>query len=410
VSTEPNDERKGEPSEIKWGVPLMKGIKATSLSILAEPYSKNIATRQSRRAVIFVSSTDTDASEMQYSAFQLQLSMKDTIKSEKKSFSILTKNVISGIIKDGTRSIGPISSIYLAGASFRFDLENPGKQRRPLSEFWQLSFVFKRSTNTLLVLLKDAPSESFVVTLGVARTPGGLEVISLDSANNAWTAPVINAAEVSKVWLVDIVHGGTRRVDTFVWAVELLNGELFCWSVPSLLGSADGETDDFRLSWFVKEAEIARPKGLRPPTLVCKRETRNDKRRFLLGILSHVGTSSDWMQQSSSGCQADIAMGPVPRSSYGCGLRAGQGSKTIHRMAISEFSGEEFSTNVLVSEVYGPSDFLMTPPAFVPSLYSMFLEAAYVRTEVAVIEESKAEGSSEVLDEENTRISVSPIM
>jgi hypothetical protein len=124
---------------------------------------------------------------------------------------------------------------------------------------------------------------------------------------------------------------------------------------------------------------------------------------------SHVGTSSDWMQQSSSGCQADIAMGPVPRSSYGCGLRAGQGSKKVHRMAISEFSGEEFSTNVLVSEVYGPSDFLMTPPAFVPSLYSMFLEAAYARTEVAVIEESKAEGSSEVLNEENTRISVSKI-
>jgi hypothetical protein len=143
VSTESNDERKGEPSEIRWGVPLMKGIKATSLSILAEPYSKNKATRQSRRAVVFVSSTDADASEMHYSAFQLQLSKEDTIRSEKKSFSILTKNVISGILKDGTRSVGPISSIYLAGASFRFDLENPGRQRRSLFEFWRFSLVFK---------------------------------------------------------------------------------------------------------------------------------------------------------------------------------------------------------------------------------------------------------------------------
>lgn len=232
-------------------------------------------------------------------------------------------------------------------------------------------------------------------------------MISLDSSNKAWTSPVVTADEVSKVWLVDIVHGEGRRLDAFVWAVELLNGELFCWSVPSLLGSPDQNDEEFHLSWLVKEAKIARPKGLRPPTLVCKRETRNDKRRFLLGILSHVGTSSDWMQQSSSGCQADIAMGPVPRSSYGCGLRAGQGSKKVNRRALSEFSGEEFSTNVLVSEVFGPGDILMTPPAFVPSLYSMFLEAAYLRTEVAVIEESRAEGSSEFLDEENTRRSVS---
>lgn len=127
VSIEQSDARKGgESSETQLGVPLMKNIKATSLSILAEPYSKNKAAKQARRAVIFVSSTDTNASEMQYAAFQLQLNKKEN--TEKKSFSILTKTVISGMLKDGTRSVGPISSIFLTGASFRFDLKNPGRQ------------------------------------------------------------------------------------------------------------------------------------------------------------------------------------------------------------------------------------------------------------------------------------------
>eukprot|EP00980_Cylindrotheca_fusiformis_P001288 scaffold333_cov133-Cylindrotheca_fusiformis.AAC.14 len=359
------DENKVESQASPLGIPLMKNIKATSLSILAEPHSKNKAVKQSRRAVVFVSSTDTNASEVNYVTFQLQLCKKEENGSEKRSIMILARNVISGILKDGTRSVGPISSVYLAGASFRFDLKNP---------------------------------------VGVTRTPGGLEVISLDSANRAWTAPVISADEVSKIWLIDIVHGGNRRLDSFVWAVELLNGDLFCWSVPSLLGSPDGDAEEFHLSWLIKDSKIDRPKGLRPPTLVCKRESRNEKKRFLLGILSHVGTSSNWMQQSSAGCQTDIAMGPVPRSSYGCGLRAGQGSKNVNRAAVGGFSGEEFSTNILNAELFGPGEFLMTPPAFVPSLYSMFVEAAYLRTEVAVIEECKAEESSGVLNEESTRI------
>lgn len=370
-------------TDVVWGMPLNKEIKATSLSILAEPKSHD-SVKQERRAVVFLSSTNFEMSEMNYTSFQLQLTRAKAQGvtggfGNQKQFSILAKKVIQGTFKDGTRSVGPISSVFVAGASFRFDLESDNEQ-----------------------------NEHFVATIGISRTPGGLEVISLDTENRAYISPVVSADEVSKVWLADIVNESGHIAShhweraSCVWAIELINGELFCWSVPCLTGKCTTEGSEFELDSFSKESTISRPKGLRPPTLVCKRKSRSNKRRFLLGILSHVGTSSDWMQQTSSGCQKDIAMGLIPQSSFGCGLRAGQGSKRVRRLAVTDFDGENFTLEELRSEVYCPSDFLMTPPAFVPSLYSMFLEAAHLRSEVLAAKESNVEASLEL---QNARIS-----
>lgn len=85
-----------------------------------------------RRAVVLVSATNEEMSELTYTSFQLQLtrSKHQNISGSHKNqrqFSILVKKSIQGNLKDGARSIGPISSVYLAGASFRFDLESKGK-------------------------------------------------------------------------------------------------------------------------------------------------------------------------------------------------------------------------------------------------------------------------------------------
>lgn len=116
-------------TETKWGIPLMKDVKASSLALLAEPASKSKGKQCLRKAVAFVTSTDAEASELQYASFQLQLSTR-VYDSEKKNISILSRKIISGIVKDGTRSVGPISSILLAGASFRFDLQDRRKKNR----------------------------------------------------------------------------------------------------------------------------------------------------------------------------------------------------------------------------------------------------------------------------------------
>lgn len=260
--------------------------------------------------------------------------------------------------------------------------------------------------------LGSESEEEFVVTLGLVRTPGGMEAISLSSDGKAWIAAVVDADEVSKHWLADVVCASDlvpecpHPFDAFVWVIELMNGGLFCWSVPYLLyGDHYNDANDFQLSVFFQDATISRPKGLYPPTLICKKETREAKRRFLLGVLCHVGSSSDWMAQSSAGCQTDIAMGHVPQSLFGCVLRAGQEARKLHRESV-EFDTDIFASDFLESDVYGPSDFMMMPPAFVPPLYSMFLEAAHLRTIIPVMEESKLDATSTMLQEESDRLEV----
>mmetsp|Transcript_32073 Transcript_32073/g.77927 ORF Transcript_32073/g.77927 Transcript_32073/m.77927 type:complete len:802 (-) Transcript_32073:461-2866(-) len=309
-----------------------------------------------------------------YASFQLQLTTKVSSGSEKRSISILTRKTVSGILKDGTRSIGPISSIFLAGASFRFDLQ-------------------ARCTAT--------STSSLVATVGVVRSPGGLEVISFDARNKACKSTIVHADEVSKISLVDIAHGVSRRVDTFVWAIELLNGDMFCWSVPSLLGPAIDETNEFYSLIPMDGYGTIKPSILQPPVRVCKRDRRNKMMRYAMGVVSHAGASSDWMQQSAFGCQTDVFVGPIPRSSYGCGLRAGQSCRKNRRAGLDDTSDDNFAANINVSESYGTSNFMITPPSFVPSLYSMHVETAYRRVRMAQRDDSQ---TSEELKDDSGRI------
>jgi hypothetical protein len=67
--------------------------------------------------------------------------------------------------------------------------------------------------------------------------------MSLASGEVVTFAPVVDMADTSKYWLSDVLcqsRLGAKDVvssgdtDAFVWAIELVNGELFCWSVPFL--------------------------------------------------------------------------------------------------------------------------------------------------------------------------------
>ena len=249
----------------------------------------------------------------------------------------------------------------------------------------------------------------FVGLVGIIRAPGGIEAIFLTSSGESKFSSLIDADEVSRIALIDIVHSPShtfknqgRASNCFVWLVELLSGAIFTWSAPFLMAGESG--DDFQSASFLRASKSALPKGLRPPTLVCKKESRND---FLLGTLCHVGNASDWMQQSSPGCQADISLGNVPRSVFGCILRSGQSSRKLHRRHVADgLDADIFPSDFLKPEVHGPSSFMMTPPAFVPSLYSLFLEAAYLRTEVSAMKESKPNPESVHLDAASRRLQV----
>jgi hypothetical protein len=157
-SNEPKPERKDETStpQFSWGVPLAKDGKATSVSLLAEPRTSTNSTKQPRRAVVVVSSANADTCELDYATFQLQVTKLRSgnaepaeTYAEQKPYSVLVKASAHGTLRNGPRSVGPIASVFLAGASFRFNLERFGKTRQKVFR----SFKHIR-THTLFLLRK----------------------------------------------------------------------------------------------------------------------------------------------------------------------------------------------------------------------------------------------------------------
>ena len=133
------DQTNGEPQEPSWGIPLTKTVRATNLSLLSEPAEGQNEPGSSgkRRAVVFVSSSNVELCTVDYAIFQLQLTRNNQqvdirVESyvEQKPYSVLVNPSVQGTIKKTSQSVGPVSSAFLAGASFKFDLLQPdGKIR-----------------------------------------------------------------------------------------------------------------------------------------------------------------------------------------------------------------------------------------------------------------------------------------
>lgn len=345
---------------------------------------------------MLVYAADPKTSEFDYVVFRMQVfpnkgtTAQSAQQETLRPFYVMTQEGLRGTLKNGTRSVGPVSGIFLASAWFRYDLRTTGKTSSKGKKPW---------------------NDDFVVTLGVVRTPGVIEGVCLGCHDNAWFAPIVKS-EVSRYWLTDIIQANDLlKLDgppivTFVWAIELLNGDLFCWSVPSVVTCSSGQMDDWHMSASFKQATIDRPKGLRLASLVCKSKKRDEKKRWLLGSICDLGSASDWVQQASQGSQLDIALGCVPDSSFGCILRSGQGCKQFMRTPIDSVDEDSFSSSLHKTEVFCQSPFLMTPPAFVISLHILLLEAASLRTEIPILEASNLTSTSSLLEAHLHRLKV----
>ena len=265
--------------------------------------------------------------------------------------------------------------------------------------------------------------------------------MALSSTGAVSFAPVVNVHETSKYWLSDIICESTQKEyarNTFVWAIEILNGDLYCWSVPFL---CDFHSEVRRKclskkrigvqlpispalacvmitnvilkklprysSILLANSKLTRAKGLEAPMLVCKPNSREKQSGLMLGVVSLVGNSFDWLQQASAAYPNEIGLGHVPGSKFGCILSAGQSSRQLHRTIPGDFDTNAFSRDFLDYEIYCPGDFTMCTPSFVPSLYTLYLEAAYLKTQLPVMQEARGESSSEVLIDENDRLTVS---
>ncbi|KAG7369291.1 hypothetical protein IV203_032034 [Nitzschia inconspicua] len=356
-----------------WGIPLPHDIQLSEMSILAAPSNDSDGPR---KAVLAIYSTDCQAAEFEYRIFCLQVAKNRVHKkkeaSESQMYFVMAHEMLKGRLRNGARSVGPVSSIFLAGSSFRFDLRKLKK--------------------------KSAVMDNFFVTIGVIRSPGGLEGVYIGNDGSVFVSSVTKT-EISKVWLSDLIHASTSLgsdgppVSEFYWIVKLMNGELACWSVPSIFPcQVDGQKDKWEgsLGDFVEY-----PKGLCPPVFVCTKGRMAVEKRWLMGKYCALGKSSDWIQEASSDTQSTISMGHVPGSRFGCILQAGPDSLVIDATE----SSNDFSAESNGRHVFCQGAFLMTPPAFVTSLYLVLLESASLLRETRTRESSsESDGSIQSLE------------
>jgi hypothetical protein len=347
-------------SIVSWGIPLDRRSERATLSLLSEPYSTK------RRGVVLLTYPTTGTHDFDYQVYRLQTQKADWSPMfterlhESMPYVVRVQELLHGSVAKATKPASALWSTFLAGASFDFDLE--------LDDYEKLG------------------EEDMVATIGVVRCPGGLDAVAL-LGRKTYSDSVLNHGETTKVSMCDIVcssrqhtapNSANHSVDAFVWKVELLTGETYCWMVPNRI---HGEATDIGTRQFPCDEVTPRLQGLCPPMVVG----RHKSARHTVGILCRIGASSSWMQQSSLGTQSDATLGGIPDSGFGCILRAGQHVRVAHCPGLS--GNPE-------SELYEPRQLQMLPPAFLPSIYMFLLEAAHLRVESVATQEVQVGGTS----------------
>jgi hypothetical protein len=381
----------GEAQELgkSWGIPLPNDVEVSDMSLLVEPTAYSSGSNDPRKAVLAIYSTDERAAEFNYTVFCLQVTRNKTVNEsiavdgvDRHPFFVMVQEVLNGKFRNGARSVGPVSCIFIAGSSFRFDLRK--YQKISLKAFVGL--------------------DDFAVTLGVVRTPGGLEGVCLGTNGQAWTASVA-MSEVSNYWLSDMIHSNTLLGSDgpptahFEWIVKLLNGELICWSVPAIMPRLNDQIDD----WLVVAEIPGRPKEMPFPSPVGSQSKLTLKKRWLLGTCSPLGKASDWFQQASSDTQTVVSMGHVPESKFGCILQSGP-SSLVFPVSQPDEIGVSYGTSD--KQIFCQAPFLMTPPAFATSLHVNLLECASLRVEIENIESSDVSLEETPLSKHKMRLQV----
>ena len=369
----PGESQDPEPS---LGISLPKDIRVTNIVLLSDPVlDQSNDHKKSRRALVIIYSPSL---ECDYLIFRLQVFCNKVPSSHssepyiaRRPFFVMTQNIMKANINDKNSS-GPVTSIFIASAYFHFDLRQS-----------------KRKKTTPETNVSD-----FIATLGVVRSPGGLEAVSLLKNGESYFAP-LSRFEVSRYQLSDHIHNGVLQNDKhtqnlkFVWTIELLNGNMICWSVPSNSSiqsdpcdglDADGSTvtDEtyFDLTRTKRIKGLDRPFAIRGENSSCKDE------HLILGTICEVGSASDWAIQPTFGCQFDILLGQVPRVPFGCVLRCGQSCQKITSGQVGRIDIQDLSLNFLEFDSFSQSSFSITPPAFVIPLYTLFLEEASIRMDI----------------------------
>ncbi|KAL7580059.1 hypothetical protein ACA910_005044 [Epithemia clementina (nom. ined.)] len=325
-------------NESPWGVRLADDIFSVSVNILEQPTEHNRPSLASSRKAIILLSNDSFAKD--FMVFQVHLVRR----SQSTAFTYNEKQPCAALIRCvGEYTLGSPADLFLAGGSFAFDL-----------------LAARRGTENDVDVLK------YVASIGVVRrADSGLDAIAISASNiiSIGSIPLPRSKgspcpEVATYWLAEIAEA----LNMFVWTIQLSNGSLICWSVTFvgtlvqhnlLVRNSSVDTDASRSHFLLK-------------TLV-------KSGNVLLGSHCTTGSTETWMQVSSATTKQEIPLGPLPGSEFGVVLVSGQACKRLHRQLRQDFEKDHFSADFLGYEIFGPSDFMLLPPAIVSALF-MFLQ------------------------------------
>lgn len=206
------------------------------MTLLSEPVNERSVSKLSARKAVVLLSAATDGSDretgIRYATFQLQVKPIESVDTEAASgqlpYTTLCRCVSHGEVRLRDRSAvsALVSGIFLAGASFSFDL-------RQGEEGQALGF------------------DEYICTLGIIRSPGGgLHGVTVTTAGATVAAPVLiqgsKICDVPVYFLSDVVlgaqhgEGNGKHASTsnyHAWTIEQADGQMFCWFVPSTSGT-----------------------------------------------------------------------------------------------------------------------------------------------------------------------------
>ena len=336
------------------------GFSPNNISILADTHSPMSSSK--RRANLLLSCC-CDSVPVSYCFYQLQVcNSTSTDKSEQTKFIVCCSLAASGIVDCECSSDN--SSIFLASASINFDFSCPEAGK----EAYIIHVVPSDKAHTHSLQATDRDEHQSICILGIISFPSnGVRGAVITPRGVVHLAELKSQVDVSSFFLSDVAL--TEKGVVFVWAFELTDGTVFCWCASSELGlhlkSSSGVPNN-------KTRPRAKTVFEAPSYIKIEGEDN-----IYMGTVSLVGNSTMWMQDCVNQNRPDILIGCVPYNNYGCTMRVGQGSKTLHRMVPEDFDYSVFPSSYLDHDLLGPSDTVLTTPAFVVALVHFLLSKAY---------------------------------
>jgi len=356
----------GRSSLRGWGARLPHSFYPTSLDLFGNP--RTVTSISDRKAVVMLSDRSPSTS-FQVIQLSLESAKINASESYRESLPFFVR-----AHRCSSSAIGSPADLFIAGASFAFDLASDD--------------------------IQSGTEANYVATLGVIRAAGGgVDALAVSGSSISAVGQVVavdvdrRRSELSRYWYADFIesrqlNNAAEPLDFCVWSLQLASGKLVCWSVPIVRCLRD---IDFLLEQPAGDSHLS---VVHP---MC----------MILGYTSSAGNSSTWMQQPSMGPRRVFSLGHVPRSLFGCILGSGQGCRKLHRSLCEDFEHQMFRPDFLDHEMFFPSDYVLSLPSSIPSLFCFLSDTVkehenpekdidgafrhlYMRTNLSIYRESAA--------------------